>query len=85
MGASRTIETTTRRDHHPAAGKRGWPAGIPSGETVPNYLRCGTICGEGPASGEVQMAHLRKDGPAADECAGIVADAIIDAASGYTG
>jgi hypothetical protein len=27
MGASRTIEITTGRDHHPAAGKRGWPPG----------------------------------------------------------
>ena len=61
-------------------------AGIAPGETVPNYLRCGTICGEGPTSGEVQTAHLCKDGVLpADECAGIDPDAIIAAASSYTG
>ena len=70
----------------PETAARAMAAGIAPGETVPNYLRCGTICGEGPTSGEVQMAHLCKDGLAtAEECAGIDADAIIAAAASYTG
>jgi hypothetical protein len=70
----------------PEAAARAIAAGIAPGETVPNYLRCGTICGEGPTSGEVQTAQLCRDGLlAADECAGIDADAIIAAAAGYAG
>ena len=47
---------------------------------MPNYLRCGTICGEGPTSGEVQQAFLCRDGLVpADECVGIDVDAIIAA------
>ena len=70
----------------PETAARAMAAGIAPGETVPNYLRCGTICGEGPTSGEVQMAHLCLDGavPPAD-CEGIDPQAIIDAASGYAG
>jgi len=68
----------------PETAARAIDAGIAPGETVPNYLRCGTICGEGPTSGEVQVAQACKAGemtPA--ECAGVDPDAIIDAASGY--
>ena len=70
----------------PETAARAIAAGIAPGETVPNYLRCGTICGEGPTSGEVQMANLCLQGivPPA-ECAGIDAQAIIDAASSYGG
>lgn|GEM_PF-5381522 len=32
----------------PKTAGRGMAAGIAPGETVPNYLRCGIICGEGP-------------------------------------
>jgi hypothetical protein len=70
----------------PETAARAIAAGISPGETVPNYLRCGTICGEGPTSGEVQMAQLCKDGTiSADQCAGIDPDAIIAAASSYSG
>ncbi len=70
----------------PETAARAIAAGIAPGETVPNYLRCGTICGEGPTSGEVQTAQLCKDGLlSADECAGIDVDAIIAAESGFGG
>jgi len=70
----------------PETAARALAAGIAPGETVPNYLRCGTICGEGPTSGEVQRAHACKDGlMSAEECAGIDPDAIIAAASSYSG
>ncbi len=70
----------------PETAARAMAAGISPGETVPNYLRCGTICGEGPTSGEVQQAQLCLQGTvAADECVGIDAQAIIDAASSYGG
>ncbi len=70
----------------PETAARALAAGISPGDTVPNYLRCGTICGEGPTSGEVQTAHACKDGlMTADECAGIDPDAIISAASSYSG
>ena len=70
----------------PQTAARALAAGIAPGETVPNYLRCGTICGEGPTSGEVQWARLCLEGTvSAQECAGIDAQAIIDAASGYSG
>ncbi|HEY5845302.1 MAG TPA: hypothetical protein VIT42_00780 [Microlunatus sp.] len=38
----------------PETAKRALAAGIPPGGSVPGYLRCGTICGEWPTSGEVQ-------------------------------
>lgn len=38
----------------PETAKRALAAGIPPGGDVPGYLRCGTICGESPTSGEVQ-------------------------------
>jgi hypothetical protein len=64
----------------PETAKRAIEAGISPGDTVPNYLRCGTICGEGPTSGEVQQAFLCRDGlVSADECVGIDVDAIIAA------
>lgn len=70
----------------PETAARALAAGIAPGETVPNYLRCGTICGEGPTSGEVQTAHACKDGLlTAYECARIDADAIISAASSSSG
>lgn len=67
----------------PETAARAIAAGIAPGETVPNYLRCGTICGEGPTSGEVQMANLCLRGIIpASECMGIDAQAIIDANGG---
>ncbi len=39
----------------PETAQRAKQAGIQAGDTVPNYLRCGTICGESPTSGEVQQ------------------------------
>jgi hypothetical protein len=70
----------------PETAARAIAAGISPGETVPNYLRCGTICGEGPTSGEVQWAHACQDGTVpAEECVGIDPAAIIAAASGYSG
>jgi hypothetical protein len=41
----------------PETAKRALAAGIPWGGDVPGYLRCGTICGESPTSGEAQMAN----------------------------
>lgn len=38
----------------PETAKRALAAGIPPGGDVPGYLRCGTIGGESPTSGEVQ-------------------------------
>jgi hypothetical protein len=38
----------------PESARRAKDAGIPAGGTVPNYLRCGTICGESPTSGDMQ-------------------------------
>src|SRR5664279_1003996 len=38
----------------PQTQQRALAAGIPWGGEVPGYLRCGTICGEEPTSGEVQ-------------------------------
>ncbi|MET0965511.1 MAG: hypothetical protein ABWZ02_03900 [Nakamurella sp.] len=68
----------------PQTAARAIAAGIAPGETVPNYLRCGTICGEGPTSGEVQVAQLCKSGDMTKaECEGIDPDEIIAAASGY--
>jgi len=62
---------------------RALAAGIPRGGDVPDYLRCGTICGELPTSGEVQTAHACKDGTmTAEECAGIDVDGILAAADG---
>ena len=62
---------------------RALAAGIPRGGDVPDYLRCGTICGELPTSGEVQTANACKDGTmTAEECAGIDVDGILTAANG---
>ena len=62
---------------------RALAAGIPRGGDVPDYLRCGTICGELPTSGEVQTANACKDGTmAAEDCAGIDVDGILAAANG---
>ena len=38
----------------PGTAERAVEAGIPVGQDVPGYLRCGTMCGEAPTSGEVQ-------------------------------
>ncbi|HYN73976.1 MAG TPA: hypothetical protein VES60_15860 [Nakamurella sp.] len=62
---------------------RALGAGIPRGGDVPGYLRCGTICGELPTSGEVQTANACKDGTlTAEECSGIDVDGILAAADG---
>jgi hypothetical protein len=62
---------------------RALGAGIPRGGDVPDYLRCGTICGELPTSGEVQTARACKDGAlTAEECSGIDVDGILAAADG---
>ncbi|MET0864055.1 MAG: hypothetical protein ABWZ98_06950 [Nakamurella sp.] len=70
----------------PETAARALAAGIDQGDTVPNYLRCGSICGEGPTSGEVQSARACQEGtvPAA-ECVGTDPAEIIAAASGYSG
>lgn len=39
----------------PETAKRAIAAGIAHGGDVPGYLRCGTICGEEPTSGELQQ------------------------------
>ena len=46
----------------PETGARARDAGIEAGGNVPNYLRCGTICGESPTSGEVQQQWLEEQG-----------------------
>lgn len=62
---------------------RALAAGIPRGGDVPDYLRCGTICGELPTSGEVQSAQACKDGTmTAEDCAGIDVEGILAAADG---
>ena len=38
----------------PETAARAMAAGIAPGKNVPDYLRCGTICGEDPTSGEIQ-------------------------------
>ncbi len=38
----------------PQTAARALAAGIAPGGNVPDYLRCGTICGEDPTSGEIQ-------------------------------
>lgn len=59
---------------------RALGAGIPRGGDVPDYLRCGTICGEFPTSGEVQAAHACQDGTmTAEECAGVDVTGILAA------
>jgi hypothetical protein len=108
MGASRTIETTTRLDHHPAAGKRGWPLGLSAdlcgvwGTTAsssrdrrsrvinesddqslsPEKAARAMAAGIAPRRNRSELSplwnYLRRS-------AGIDADAIIDAASGYAG
>ena len=56
----------------PETAGRAMAAGIAPGETVPNYLRCGIICGEGPdlarlgdrrPLGEVSRGFLTFAGP----------------------
>ncbi|GGK45042.1 hypothetical protein GCM10011591_15830 [Nocardia camponoti] len=42
----------------------------PDGSQVPGAGRCGTRCGEGPTSGEVQLQHYCEQNPEAPECAG---------------
>ena len=44
----------------PETAARAIAAGITPGENVPNYLRCGTICGESPTSGEIQSQYLEE-------------------------
>ncbi len=62
---------------------RALAAGIQRGAKVPDYLRCGTTCGELPTSGEVQRARACKDGTLpAQDCAGIDVDGILAAADG---
>ena len=62
---------------------RALAAGIPRGGDVPDYLRCGTICGELPTSGEVQTAHACQDGTmTAEECADVDVDGILAAVDG---
>lgn len=47
----------------PETAKRALAAGIPPGGSVPGYLRCGTICGEGPTSGELQYEYWLEQHP----------------------
>lgn len=61
----------------PQTAQRAKDAGIPAGDLVPNYLRCGTICGESPTSGEVQQQWMEQQGlvnpdgsPVGDPCTG---------------
>jgi hypothetical protein len=46
----------------PETAQRALDHGIPWGGDVPGYLRCGTICGEEPTSGEVQSAFACLEG-----------------------
>lgn len=46
----------------PETAERAAAAGIAPGEDVPGYLRCGTICGEEPTSGELQQQWLEEQG-----------------------
>jgi hypothetical protein len=41
----------------PETAQRALDYGIPWGGDVPGFLRCGTICGEQPTSGEVQSEY----------------------------
>ncbi len=65
----------------PETAARALAAGIAPGEEVPGYLRCGTICGESPTSGEVMFANACKEGlVSAAECADIDVEGILAAA-----
>ena len=46
----------------PETAERAQGAGIAPGENVPGYLRCGTICGEEPTSGELQQQWMEEQG-----------------------
>lgn len=46
----------------PETAQRAIAAGIPVGGDVPNYLRCGTLCGESPTSGEIQYEWAQQQG-----------------------
>ena len=46
----------------PDTAARALAAGIGRGENVPGYLRCGTICGESPTSGEIQQQWMEDQG-----------------------
>ena len=46
----------------PETAARALAAGIGRGENVPGYLRCGTICGESPTSGEIQQQWMEDQG-----------------------
>ena len=51
----------------PETAARAKAAGIEAGATVPDYLRCGTLCGESPTSGELQQQdQVNPDGSAVD-------------------
>lgn len=45
----------------PETAARAIAAGISPGADVPGYLRCGTICGEEPTSGEVQQQYFEEE------------------------
>jgi hypothetical protein len=44
----------------PETAQRALEQSIPVGGDVPGYLRCGTICGEEPTSGELQQQWLEE-------------------------
>ncbi len=45
----------------PQTAARALAAGIAPGGNVPDYLRCGTICGEDPTSGEIQAQKAAEE------------------------
>ena len=47
--------------YSPETVQRGVDKGIEPGNMVPGYLRCGTLCGETPTSGEVQSQWLEQE------------------------
>lgn len=62
----------------PETAARAIEKGISPGGDVPGYLRCGTICGELPTSGEVQWAWQCIAGTMT--CEGIDAESVLSAA-----
>ena len=62
----------------PETAARAIDNGISPGGDVPGYLRCGTICGELPTSGEVQWAWQCIAGTMT--CDGIDAESVLSAA-----
>jgi hypothetical protein len=62
----------------PDTAARALEHGIAPGDAVPGYLRCGTLCGELPTSGEVQWAWACVDGTM--DCGGIDAESVLSAA-----